>query len=137
MLELAGINYWAVLVVWLLYMVVGAWWYSTAGFARAWTKYTKINILKIPTQQANKIIAAVAVSSLVQAFTLALVLNSLDVATVAEGVVAGLVLWFGLVAATTVGVTLYSKRAWGFLWLNSAYFLVVMSIGSVIFAVWQ
>ena len=78
-----------------------------------------------------------AVSSLMQAFTLALVLNSLDVTTVAEGLVAGLVLWFGLVTATTVGVTLYSKRAWGFLWLNSAYFLVVMSVASVIFAVWQ
>lgn len=137
MLELGGINYWAVLVVWLLYMVVGAWWYSTAGFAKQWTKYTKIDILKIPTQQANKIIAAVAVSSLVQAFTLALVLNSLDVATVAEGLMAGLVLWFGLVTATTVGVTLYSKRAWGFLWLNSAYFLAVMAVGSVVLTVWR
>ncbi len=38
MLELAGINYWAVLV----------------------TKYTNIDILKIPTEQANKIIMAVA-----------------------------------------------------------------------------
>ncbi len=137
MLELTGINYWAVVVVWLLYMAVGAWWYSTAGFAKQWTKYTKIDILKIPTEQANKIIASVAVGALVQAFTLALVLNSLHVTSVTEGLVAGLVLWFGLVTATTVGVTLYSRRAWGFLWLNSAYFLVVMSIGSAILATWR
>ncbi len=137
MLEFEGINYWAVLVVWVLYMVIGAWWYSVAGFAKQWTKHTGINILKIPTKQANNIIMSVAVSSLVQAVTLAVLLNSLGVSSITEGLIAGLVMWFGLVAATTVGVTLYSKRSWGFLWLNSAYFLVAMGLGSAILAVWQ
>ena len=137
MLDLVGINYWAVLVVWILYMAVGAWWYSTAGFAKQWTKHTGINILKIPTAQANNIIMSVAVSALVQAFALALVLNSLGVATVSDGILAGLVLWLGFTAATTVGVTLYSKRSWLFLWLNSSYFLVVMAVGSVVLAIWQ
>lgn len=137
MLDLAGINFIAVLVVWLLYMAVGAWWYSTAGFAKQWTKYTKIDILKIPTEQANKIIASVAVAALVQVLTLAIILNSLDVTSVLSGLVATVLLWLGLVTATTVGVTLYSKRAWGFLWLNSAYFLVVMSIGGIILASWK
>lgn len=137
MLELEGINYLAVLAVWVLYMAVGAWWYSVAGFAKQWTKYTGIDILKIPRQQANKIIMSVAASALVQAFVLALVLNSLHVASVAEGLVAGLVLWLGFTVATTVGVTLYSKRSWKFLWLNSSYFLVVMAVGSVILAAWR
>lgn len=137
MLEFEGINYWAVLVVWVLYMVIGAWWYSVAGFAKQWTKHTGINILEIPTKQANNIIMSVAVSSLVQAVTLAVLLNSLGVSSITEGLIAGLVMWFGLVAATTVGVTLYSKRSWGFLWLNSAYFLVAMGLGSAILAVWQ
>lgn len=137
MLEIAGINIWAVLAVWVLYMVVGAWWYSPAGFSKLWTKYTGIDIMKIPTKQANKIIASVAVSSLLQAFVLALVLNSSGVANAAEGLVTGLVLWFGLVTATTVGVTLYGKRSWKFLWLNSAYFFVVMSVGSIILSIWR
>ena len=136
MVELAGINYWAVLVVWLLYMGVGAWWYSTAGFAKQWTKYTGVNILKIPQEQANKIIGFVALSALVQAATLAVLFNSLGVASVIDGLVVGLLVWFGFTAATTVGVTLYSKRSWGFLWLNASYFLVVMSVASVIFAIW-
>lgn len=137
MLELSGVNYWAVLVVWLLYMAVGAWWYSTAGFASQWTKHTGIDILKIPTSRANKIILSVAASSLLQSFVLAVVFNSLGVDTISNGLIVGLTLWFGLVTATTVGVTLYSKRGWGFLWLNSAYFLVVMTVASIIFAVWQ
>ncbi len=137
MLELDGINIWAVAVVWLIYMFVGAFWYSPMGFAKKWTKYTKIDILKIPTNEANKIIGFVALSALVQASALAIVLNSLGVDSLYEGIKAGLVLWLGFTAATTVGVTLYSRRSWKFLWLNSSYFLVVMTIGSTILTAWK
>jgi hypothetical protein len=137
MIEVAGINLWAVAVVWLIYMIIGAFWYSPAGFAKLWTKYTGIDIMKIPTKQANHILLSIIVSCLVQVVTLAVILNSLEVSTALEGIIAGLVLWLGLTTATTVGVTLYSKRSWKFLWLNSAYFFVVMVIGSVLLAVWQ
>ena len=137
MLELDGLNYWAIAVVWIFYMIVGAWWYSPAGFAKKWTKYTGIDILKIPQEKASRIIAFVAVSALIQAVTLAVVLNSLDVANVTEALVATLVLWLGFTSATTVGVMLYSKRSWKFLWLNSSYFLVVMIVGSIIFSTWR
>lgn len=137
MLDVTGINYWAVLVVWVIYLAVGAWWYSTAGFAKLWTKYTGIDILKIPQDRATKIIGFVALSGLVQVLALAVVLHSLDVSSVLNGVVAGLVLWFGFTTATTVGVTLYGKRSWKFLWLNSSYFLVVMTIGSAILSAWR
>jgi hypothetical protein len=137
MLELTGLNVWAMLVVWVIYMAVGAFWYSPAGFAKKWTKLTGIDILKIPENQATKILIAVALSALVQALTLAVVLNSLEVSSITHGVLTGLGLWFGFTAATTVGVTLYSKRNWSFWWLNSAYFLIVMLVGSVILTVWR
>ena len=84
MLELTGINYGAVVIVWLIYMVVGAWWYSRAGFAKQWTKYTGIDILKIPTNEANKIIASVAVSALVQTITLAMILQAVGAETIGQ-----------------------------------------------------
>lgn len=136
MLELTGLNYWAILVVWVIYMGIGAFWYSTAGFAKKWTKLTGIDILKIPENEATRTLGLVALSALVQSITLAIILNSLHVTSVASGLVVGLVLWFGLTLATTVGVTFYSRRGWAFLWLNSAYFLVVMLIGSLIFTLW-
>lgn len=137
MLELEGINIGAVIVVWLIYMFVGAFWYSTMGFAKQWTKYTKIDILKIPTNEANKIVGFVALSAFVQVAALAIILNALDISSAYEGFKTGLVLWLGFTAATTVGVTLYSRRSWKFLWLNSSYFLVVMTIGSIILSIWQ
>jgi hypothetical protein len=137
MLELDGINFWAVVAAWIVNCAVGAYWYSPAGFAKQWKKHTGVDLLKIPQKEATRILMAVVVSGAVQAFTLALVLNSLDVSTATEGLVAGLVLWFGLVAATTVGVTLYARKSWRFLWLNSSYFLIVMAVNSVLLAVWR
>lgn len=135
MLNLDGVNFWAVLVVWTIYMVVGAWWYSPSGFAKKWTKYTGIDIMKLPN--TTRIIQFVAASALIQSFTLGLILNSLHVTSVLNGVIASVVIWFGLVAATTVGVTLYGKRGWKFLWLNASYFLVVMVIAAIVFTVWK
>lgn len=137
MLEIEGINFWAVTLVWVIYMAVGAFWYSPAGFAKQWTKLTGIDIMKIPVEQANRIISFVAVSALLQSLTLAIILHSLDVSSVTDGLLATLLLWLGLVSATTVGVTFYGKRSWKFLWLNSSYFLLVMTIGAVIFSVWK
>jgi hypothetical protein len=137
MLEFDGINVWAVVVAWLINMVVGAFWYSPAGFAKQWSKLTGVNIMKIPVAEANKIISFVAVSALIQALTLAVILNSLDVSGVMEGLQVGLLLWFGLVTATTVGVTLYQRLGWKFMALNSSYFLVVMTINSVIISSWR
>ena len=47
------------------------------------------------------------------------------------------VLWAGLTAATTVGTTFYSERGWSFWWLNASYFLTVMSVNSIMLAVWR
>lgn len=137
MLELAEINIWAVGAVWLLYVVVGAFWYSPAGFGKQWERHTGIDMMKMPQNEATKAITAVAVSALVQAITLAVLLNSLGATNVSEGLSAGLLMWLGLVTATTVGVTLYSRKSWKFLWLNSSYFLIVMSAGALILTTWK
>ena len=137
MLDLEGINYWAVLVAWAVNIGIGAFWYSPAGFGRLWTKYTGVDMMKMEVKEANKTIGFIALSAAVQAVTLAVILNSLYADSVWYGLLAGLVLWFGFVAVTTVGTTLYQRLGWKFWWLNSFYFLVVMSINSVLLTLWK
>ncbi|MDN5274693.1 MAG: hypothetical protein JWP06_594 [Candidatus Saccharibacteria bacterium] len=137
MLDFSGINFWAVVVAWIINIAVGAFWYSPAGFAKPWQKHTGIDLLKIPQKKATKIIISVAISAIFQALTLAVIIHSLNVTTATNGFLVGFILWLGLTAATTVGVTLYSNRSWKFLWLNSSYFLVVMAVNSVILAIWR
>jgi len=94
-------------------------------------------MMKLSQNEANRAIGYVAISALVQAITLAIVFNSLHVAKAVDGLLVGLLLWFGLVSATTIGTTFYARRGWKFWWLNSSYFLVVMTINSLILAIWR
>jgi hypothetical protein len=137
MLDFEGINYLAVAVVWLVSVVVGAYWYSPAGFGKLWAKLSGVNHLKMPEAEATKTIGFVAVSAVVQVYVLAVVLNSLNINAVGNGVLAGIVLWLGFTAATTVGNTLYQRLGWKFWWLNASYFLLVMAVNSAILVAWR
>jgi hypothetical protein len=137
MFSVVDLNFWAVVVAWLINIVIGALWYSPLAFARRWEKFTGIDIMKIPEKEATRAIGYVALSGLIQAFALAMVLNGLNVLSVQDGLLAGFVLWFGFTAATTIGVTFYSRRGWGYWWLNSSYFLVVMMLNSYLLTIWQ
>lgn len=136
MLEFDGINFWAVAVVWLINIAIGAFWYSPTGFGKSWTRYTGIDHMKIPEKEATKTIGYIAIAALIQAVVLAVIIQSLDITTAVNGILAGVVVWFGFTAATTVGNTLYSRLSWKLWWLNASYFLLVITIGAAILAIW-
>lgn len=137
MIDFTGIHYGAVLVAWIISMVIGGWWYSPAGFSSLWSRLSGVDIMKSPKKETSRALVFVAVSCLLQAFFLAVLLNSLRVQTAGEGIVAALVLWFGFTTLTTVGNTLYQRLSLKFWALNAAYFLVVMTINGALLAVWQ
>ena len=137
MLDFVGINYWAVAVAWIIFCAVGSFWYSPVGFGKRWSKLSGVDIMKLPQQEANRAIVYVVVSSLVQAFALAVVLNTMEVTSAVNGFIAGLFLAVGFTAATTIGVTFYSRKSWSFWLLNAAFFFVTMPINAAIIAAWQ
>jgi len=106
MIEFSGLNIFAIVVAWVISVLVGTFWYSPAGFGKAWSKLSGVDLMKLPKDEANRSIIFVAVSSLLQALVLAIILNTIGSHTVSEGVVAGLVLWAGFTALTTIGNTL-------------------------------
>lgn len=136
MLDFEGINYWAVAAVWLVNVVVGSLWYSPMGFGKKWSKLSGVDIMKLPENESTRAIVYVALSAVVQAVVLAVVLNAIGVSSAAEGLVASFVVWLGMVAATTIGTTFYSRRGWSFWWLNASYFLVVMAVNGLILGAW-
>lgn len=137
MIDISGLNYWAVIVAWVVYMAVGMYWYSPKGFGKLWSKLSGVDIMKLPQNEANRAILYVVGASFVQAVVLATALYGIGVSNAVEGLVASLVLWFGLVAATTVGTTFYARRGWKFWWLNASFFLVTMAINGLILGAWQ
>lgn len=137
MIDFGALNYWAILVAWIFTIVLGSFWYSPAGFGKLWTKLSGVDIMKLPQNEANRAIGAVVVSSLLQAFALAIVLQWINPANIAEGLIAGLLIWFGFITLTTVGTTLYQRRGLRFIWLNSSFFLIVLVVNSILLTVWR
>ncbi|MDB5159991.1 MAG: hypothetical protein JWO99_254 [Candidatus Saccharibacteria bacterium] len=137
MIEFSGLNIWAVLVAWVISVVLGSFWYSPAGFGKLWSKLSSVDMMKTPKDEATRAILFVVIASLLQALALGLVLNSLHVSGMDQGIVASLVLWFGFTALTTVGNTLYQRQSWKFWWLNASFFLIVMVINGIILSVWK
>ncbi len=137
MLEVSDLNILAIIVGWLVSVGLGSFWYSPAGFGKLWSKLSGVDMMKMPKDLAGKAIVSVAVSSLVQAIAMAVIIKSLHTETVADGLVIGLVLWAGFTAATTVGNNLYSRLSWKFWWLNSSFFLATMLVNALLFTVWK
>lgn len=137
MLELSGLNVFAIIVAWLISIGLGSFWYSPAGFGKLWSKLSGVDMMSMPKELAGKAIASVAVASLVQVIALAIVVNSLHADTVMEGLLVGLLVWAGFTAATTVGNNLYSRLSWKFWWLNASFFLIVMPVNAVLLSVWK
>lgn len=131
-----NVNLWIVLIVWFIYCGIGAFWYSPAGFGKLWAKLSGVNHMKIPEKEATRALIYIIISSAIQAYALAVILKSLAVSSVSEGLLAGLFLWLGFVALTTIGTNFYMRKSWKYWWLNASFFLVVMSIGSIVLTLW-
>jgi hypothetical protein len=137
MIDFSGLNYLAIAIAWIVSVILGSFWYSPAGFGKVWSKLSGVDIMKIPKAESTRAIVFVVISSLLQAFFLALILNSLNVNSIGQGIIDSLVLWFGFTALTTIGNTLYQRQSWKFWWLNASFFLIVMVINGIILSVWK
>lgn len=137
MLDINDLNVIAIIVAWIISLAVGSFWYSPAGFGKLWSRLSGVDMMKMPKDLANKAILSIAISSFIQAVALAIIVNSVEANTALDGLKAGLFLWAGFTAATTVGNNLYSRLSWKFWWLNASFFLIVMPINAAILSVWN
>jgi hypothetical protein len=136
MINFEGVNYVAVIAATLINAGLGAWWYSPAGFGKKWSALTGVDMMKTPKRETNRAILIVFGGAIMQALVLAVILNSIGATTAIEGAFAGLLLWLGFVAATSIGDDLYSRRGWKFWWLNASFFLIVLVTGGILLAIW-
>jgi hypothetical protein len=137
MIDFNGLNYFAIVVAWIISVMVGTFWYSPAGFGKLWSKLSGVNMMKTPKNEVTRAIIFVVVSSLLQAYVLGLVLHSLAVTNIGEGILSAVILWFGFTTLTTIGNTLYQRQTLKFWWLNSSFFLIVMLINSTVLSAWR
>jgi len=129
------VSWWAVIAAAAIYMFLGAAWYSPAAFGKKWAKLSGRKIEDM--NGGNQGMAIMVVAALVQAFLLANLVRDVGAISMSDGLLLGLVLWLGFVAATSLGDVLFGGRSWKLWQLNNGYYLIVLLINGWLLAVWK
>lgn len=128
--NLNDVNYLAVLVATVAFMVIGALWYSPLLFAKPWMADTGITA-ETAWQGNNAVLYAVtAVLAFVSSLTLALFLGPDP--RVGPGALAGLVagVGFALTSMVTTGLFNYTKPR--LMLIQSGYYVVSLTVAGAI-----
>ncbi|MFQ5918917.1 MAG: DUF1761 domain-containing protein [Thermoplasmata archaeon] len=130
------INYLAVIAAGVVSWVLGGIWYARPALGGRW-----MNLVGMTEEQAREggavafIVALVL--SIVVALFLAFVLQALGaMGNVGNGILGGLLVWFGFMAIPAVGNVLFEKRPWGLFGINQGYNLVSFVLMGIILSLW-
>ncbi len=145
------INWLAVLVAAIVIFVLGGLWYSPVLFARRWIALQGRTEEQVRAQAASAnmplLYVGAAVTSLLIAFTLALILGHIarDPAmaqpdggiSAAHGAMIGFVSWLGFVASTSYATASFSGKPKQLWLIDTGYNLVCFVLAGIILAVWS
>jgi hypothetical protein len=128
------INWLAIVVAAFINMLVGAVWYSSAGFAKPWMKLTGH---KMGEGSAGLGYGITAIGALVQAFILVHFVRYAGAITAVRGAEAGFWLWLGFVGVVMATNIVFEGRPWKLWAINAGYFLVILIINGALLAAWR
>lgn len=132
------LNWYAVGVAALIYMSIGMVWYGPL-FGKYWMKLLGLTPESMRTMPLSPLQAIVGGS--VAAVCMAAVLSYASLYFAAVTVVHALILafwmWFGFVVPTQAGSYLWEGKPFMLLVLNASFYLVTLSIMSVILVLWR
>lgn len=131
----ANINYLAVFVAAVVYMVIGALWYSPVLFGKTWKKLVGPHV---DTTKGNAVngYALTFVAALLIAYVLAHIVDYLGADTPLAGAQTAFWLWAGFSVTSGIGETIFAGRSGKLYVLNMSYNLVAMVIMGAIIAAW-
>jgi hypothetical protein len=135
MVDFSLVNYWAVLIATVVTMVLGFLWYSPVLFGNAWMKQIG---LKMEEMSGGGVATYVftALTALIGCFLLALLLTLGGDATIASGLVVGLLI--GLCVSVKIGMNfLFEGRKLGLYLITIGYHLAAYLISGAIIGAMQ
>lgn len=132
------VNYLAVVVAAVASMVVGFLWYSPMLFAKPWMKLSKLDEKKMKAAQKDmpKTYGISFIAALITAYVIAVLLNSMLISSISEGLMLGGFVWVGFIATTMVTGVLFQGMSWGLFFINSGYQLASILAMSAILTLW-
>ncbi len=132
------VNFLAVFVAAVAYMVIGALWYSSLMFGNYWIKLMGFTDKKTEEMKkaANKAYAFSTISALVMSYVLAVFIRLADISMLTEGLYLGFIVWLGFVATITLQSVVFEGRSKELFILNNGYNLVGILVMAAILSTW-
>jgi hypothetical protein len=130
-----GVNYLAVVVATIAAIVIGIVYYGVAGFGDRLARLngmTPRNGPPSPTQFATGIVVG-----LVNAWVLALLSLNLGGASIADGILLGVLAWLGFGATLKAAQVVFEGRSWNTWLISGVHDLLVQIVVAVIVTVWR
>jgi hypothetical protein len=135
-----NINYLAILVSAFIMFGLGALWYSPLLFARPWLASlgkTEEQLREDAQKRSMPLTFGLSFFAyLVMAFVMSHVIDYAAAKTISDGLRTGFWLWLGLVATTTLVLSLFESRSMRLYIIDMGYHLIGMLIMGGILAVW-
>lgn len=135
-MELSELNIWAVIVAAVSAFVVGALWYSSALFGKAWMQAAGLNEEELQDRNMAEVFSAAFILELVMALNLGVFLNDPGT-TMGWGIVAGFLAGFGWVALGMGVISLFEKRSFRYMLINGGYMVVSFMVMGAILGAWR
>jgi hypothetical protein len=135
-MDMAPINWVAVIAAAIVKFAIGAFWYSPVLFSRQWQAETKTTDAQF---RAGFMAASAAeiVTDIVMAYVLARFIAGLGVTTLIGGLTVGALAWVGFVATNGITRIYYERSTWRLFGINMGYLLISLLAMGAILALWR
>ncbi|HLF75379.1 MAG TPA: DUF1761 domain-containing protein [Anaerolineales bacterium] len=134
-MDLGSVNWLAVIVCVVVAMISGFVWYHPKAFFPAW--WAGIGRSGEPGNPNPMIYVFTIIAALVEAVSVALLVNTMGSTTAAAGALAGFMLWLGFVAPTNLVNNLFAGRGLGVWAIEAGNHLVNLLLFGAILAAWR
>ena len=136
-MEIMTMNYWAVLVAAVVYMILGALWYSPALFGKAWMKSigkTKEQVTA-DASAANYIIGIIG--SFIACYGIARLMLMTGRTSITDGIMMAVLVGVCFVLTAFSINDTFEKRPCGLTVINILYHLVGFTVAGIIIGAWR
>lgn len=127
----AGLNWWAVIVAWIVHVVVSLVWYQPLLFGKAWVRLSGREM----TPAVPWIPAGIA-AHFVAVLALAVVVRLAGATTVLEGVVVGAFVSVGFIGAILAGELVWERIPFQLFLIRLGDQVLTAGLAGAILAVW-
>lgn len=129
---ISNINWWAVLVAWVVHVVLSLVWYQPFLFGKAWVKLSGKEM-----DPAKKWFPVGLLAHLVCIFGLAVIINLANATTIIEGIALGFMVSICFIGAMLAGELVWEKIPFQLFLIRLGDQILTICLAGVILALWR